>query len=60
MRTDPAGRAGVSQRGSNSEMRTGERRRSEFLQEEGGKILQGEEEEDSKGRKSKGGEGRGL
>lgn len=28
MRTDPAGRAGLSQRGSNSEMRVGEGRRS--------------------------------
>lgn len=30
MRTDPAGRAGVSQRGSNNEMRAGERRRGEL------------------------------
>lgn len=36
MRTDPAGRAGLSQRGSNSEMRVGEGRRSLQMVKNGG------------------------
>lgn len=38
MRTDPAGRAAVSQRGSNSKMRARERRRSELGGRKGGFV----------------------
>lgn len=54
MRADPAGRAGVSRRGSNSEMRACARR-SEQLSEEGERRFCGEEEGKRQG--VRGGEG---
>ena len=51
MRTDPAGRVGVSASGSNSEMRAGDRRRSGLLQEERDKVLQGGERKEEGGKK---------
>lgn len=52
MHIDPAGRAGLSQRGSNSKMRARESRRSELQTEEGGGFSKEEKEKMRRGGKA--------